>query len=250
MESSVCFPFCIVQLMTPDHMSHLKTQDSPCKTNISLVKFLLILLLLSGVVCRAPGALLCLRWLFIFSKLPSQRCTIYPGRRTLWFMVAGVENYADTVWHCKSTASSPLPLSSVFKMHFSRVPSAPSPLHKEKKECRRETMSLSLSVLQFSLRSFFLLEVSSPPLPIAALLCVSAAVPSKQNHATLSDVICSSLLLFHKLRQWHPGVSLDGVSDILDRVTSTATQGAPNTPSGSFIVRSLFPEISWWRTTV
>lgn len=42
LQSSVCFPSCIVLLMTPatpDHMSHLKTQDSPCKTNISLVKW-------------------------------------------------------------------------------------------------------------------------------------------------------------------------------------------------------------------
>lgn len=183
-----------------------------------------ILLPLSHAVRRAPGALICLRWLFIFSKFPSQRCRIYPGRRTLWFMVAGVENYADTVWHCKSTASSPLPLSSVFKMRFSRVPSAPSPLHEEekkkKKECRRETMSLLLSILQFSLRSFFLLEVSSPPLPIPTLLSVSSAVPSKQNHATLYDLICSSLLLFllfHKLQQWHPGVSLDAVFRYIGR---------------------------------
>lgn len=101
---------------------------------------------------------------------------------------------------------------------------------KKKKECCRETMSLLLSILQFSLCSFFLLEVSSPPLPIPTLLCVSSAIPSKQNHATLSDLICSSLLLFllfPKLQQWHPGVSIDGVfryigwSDINSHAGST-----------------------------
>lgn len=39
-------------------------------------------------------------------------CRIYPVCSTLWFVMTGVEYYADTVWHCKSTASSLLPLSN------------------------------------------------------------------------------------------------------------------------------------------
>lgn len=92
-----------------------------------------------------------------------------------------------------------------------------------KKECRRETMSLLLSILQFSLQSFFSLsDFSSPPLPAPprTLSAVSAAVPSKQNHATLSDLICPSLLLlllFNEPQPRHPGVSVDGVFRCIGR---------------------------------
>lgn len=101
----------------------------------------------------------------------------------------------------------------------------------KKKECRRETMSLLLPILQFSLQSFFsspssLLHLFQSPHSSASLL----PSPSKQNHATLSDLICSSLLLFllfHKRQPWHPGVSVDGVfrcigrSDIYSHAEST-----------------------------
>lgn len=153
-----------------------------------------IVLLLSRAVRTAPGALICLRWLFIFSKFPSQRCRIYPGRRTLWFMVAGVENYADTVWHCKSTASSPLPLSSVFKMRFSRVPSAPSPLHEEEEEKKRMlsrdnvtfTFHLTiLSVFFFSLGGFF--STSSNPHTPLRLFC--RPLKAESRHALWFDLL-------------------------------------------------------------
>lgn len=141
-------------------------------------------------------------------------------------MVAGVENYADTVWHCKSTALSPPPLSSVFRMRFSRVPSAPSLLHQGKKKRKRQCHFYfashdSLRVLLFLVVVFLLHPFQSRQ------SFFSAAVPSLRNHATHSDLICSSFLLFPKLQRWHPGVSIDGVfryigwSDINSHARST-----------------------------
>lgn len=71
-------------------------------------------------------------------------------------------------------------------------------------------------------------------------LCISASVPSKQNHTTHSDLICLSFLLFHKLQRWHSGVSVapwDGVLDVLEGVTTKAVQSTHITPSATVIVK-------------
>lgn len=140
--------------------------------------------------------------------------------------MAGVEYYADTVWHCKSTASSLLPLSNVFKMYFSHVPSALSSLNIEimnavERQCHyyfRSPKSLFLFFLCPFSRRLLLHLVSSP-----RSLCISGSVPSKQSHTTHSDLICLSFLPFHKLHRWDPGVAVgpcDGALEILGGVTA------------------------------
>lgn len=129
---------------------------------------------------------------FYLFKIPPvpQRCGVYPVCRKLWFAMAGVGNYADTVWHCKSTASSPLPLSNVFKMYFGHVPSALSSLTKEKNECCRETMSLVfyISRISPSPRVLFFSEVSSSPLKFPTFLAASLPL-SPQSRVTPPTLI-------------------------------------------------------------
>lgn len=218
--------------LTTCHIWKHKTHR--CKTNISLVKWQKVGLCCFSLVQSAGHLVLLSVWggFLSFQSSPHRDVGFIQGvgPRDSWWQELKI------MLILYGTVNPPLRLRCRCQVYL-RCVLAVSPQHqarckrkKKKKECRRATMSLLLSILQFSLCSFFLLEVSSPPLPIPTLLCVSSAVPSKQNHATLSDLICSSLLLFllfPKLQQWHLGVSIDGVfryigwSDINSHAGST-----------------------------
>lgn len=121
------------------------------------------------------------------------------------------------------------------------------------------TCILHLPNLPFSPCPFFLGGFFSTSYIPHIPLCISASVPSKQNHTTHSDLICLSFLLFHKLQRWHSGVSVapwDGVLDVLEGVTTKAVQSTRITPSATVIVKCFWlictdiTEFNWWVTTV
>lgn len=122
------------------------------------------------------------------------RCRIYPVYSTLWFVMAGVEYYADTVWHCKSTASSLLPLSNVFKMYFSHVPSALSSLNIEimnavERQCHYYFRSPKSLFLFLSVPIF--LEVSPPPrvFPMFSLHLWLCPLKAESHHPLWFDFL-------------------------------------------------------------